>query len=253
MSSTGARRSLVPFALALFAGVTAIAGTAAGLGVPATATPVAAPAAQAAAVRAPLASLATMGDVGGVGESGEAGTLEPAFLTADQMPLGERYGTWKRTGSFAGVPAAPVFCLDSALPAEQTRYVAFRGKKAVSAQQFVTLTESAAAAADLVSEVGSQIAGCYQQWLDLEIDEYREGKRSASWKRYGGAAVEDGITFYGVFTVPPKGFARTTHLYAVGRDGSAVVVVHLAMLGPADNAPDKAFRKVTKQALAQAF
>ncbi|MGQ0630931.1 MAG: hypothetical protein ACT4P1_07800 [Sporichthyaceae bacterium] len=253
MSSTGTRRSVAPFALAVCAALTAIAGTAAGLGVPATAAPAAAPAAQTAALRTPALSLATMENVGSAREIGTAVSAEPGFLTAAQMPVGKRYGNWSRTGSFAGVPAAPVFCLEDALPAAQTRYVAFRGKKAVSAQEFVTVTGSEAAAVDLVNTVGIQIADCYQRWLDLDIDDYREGKRTASWKRYGGAEVEEGITFYGVFTVPPRGFARTTHLYAVGRDGNAVVVVHLAMLGPSDNAPDKAFRKLTKQALAQAF
>lgn len=232
---------LATAALAFCAAGTAFGGLVAGLGVPAAASDAAAPAPMRPAETAETA------------ESGEGVSLAPGFLKATQLPQGKRYGTWKASRVYAGVPRNPKFCLDGALPAPQTRYVTYRGKTNVTAEEFVTVTESDAAAQALVASLRSQIQSCYQEWLDTDIPQYRDGLRKASWKRYGTERVEDGMTVIGVFTVPPKGFVKTSHLYAIGRDGRVVVVFHLGVPGDRSNAPVKGFTKAGAKGLRQAL
>lgn len=256
-SGRSVRGGLATAALALFAGATAIAGTVAGLGVPAAASSAAEPATGeigTAVSRGQIGTAASRGQIGTAVSRGQIGTavaVNPTFLTSSQLPQGKRYGSWSASRVYSGTPKSPVFCLDDALPAADTRYVSYKGKKNVAAQEFVTETESEAAAVALVSSLRTQIQDCYTEWLDLKIPAYSSGKRKASWKRYGTEKIEDGMTVFGVFTVPPKGFAKTTHLYAVGRDGNAVMVLHLGVLGSRGDAPVKSFTKSGKRALRQ--
>lgn len=238
MTTLRLRSRLATAALALCAAGTAFGGLVAGLGVPAAASDAAAPA----------ATLPTE-----TPEIRPGVALAPGFLTASQLPQGKRYGTWKAGRIYEGVPRNPKFCLEGALPAPETSYVTYRGKTNVAAEEYVTVTDSAAAARALVASLRSQIQACYQQWLDTDIPQYRDSERRASWKRYGTAQVEDGLTVIGVFTVPPKGFVRTSHLYAIGRDGHVVVLLHLGVPGDRSNAPVKGFTKVGAKGLRQVF
>ena len=238
MTTLRLRSRLATAALAVCAAGTAFGGLVAGLGVPAAASDAAAPA----------ATVPTE-----TPEIGQGVSLAPGFLKAAQLPQGKRYGTWKAGRIYQGMPRNPKFCLDGALPPAETSYVTYRGKTNVAAEEFITVTDSAAAAQALVASVRSQIQGCYQEWLDTDIPQYRDGERRASWKRYGTAQVEDGMTVIGVFTVPPKGFVKTSHLYAIGRDGHVVVVFHLGVPGDRSNAPVKGFTKVGAKGLRQAF
>ncbi|GAA0622366.1 hypothetical protein GCM10009547_26540 [Sporichthya brevicatena] len=236
MTTLRIRGRIATAALALCAAGTAFGGLVAGLGVPAAATDVAAP--------APSEKQ----------EIGVGVSRLPSFLKTSQLPQGSRYGKWKASGVYTGTPRNPKFCLGhDVLPAAETRYRTYRGKKNVAAEEFVTIADNEAAAAALVSKLRTQIQGCYSEWLDADIPQYREGKRSASWKRYNTYAVEDGMTVIGVFTVPPKGFVKTTHLYAVGRDGAMVVVLHLGVPGGKAKAPAAKFTTAGATALRQAL
>ena len=238
MTTLRLRSRLASAALAVCAAGTAFGGLVAGLGVPAAASDAAAPAAMLPTEDA---------------EIGAAVSSNPNFLKAAQLPQGTRYGTWRASRIYTGMPRNPKFCLERALPARETRYVTYRGKTNVGAEEFVTVTESDAAARALAASVRSQIQSCYQRWLDKDIPEYADGKRTASWKRYGTQEVEDGMTVIGVFTVPPKGFSKTSHLYAIGRDGHVVVVFHLGLPGTRSNAPVERFTKVGAKGLRQVF
>ncbi len=238
MSSVRLRGRLATAALALFAGSTAIAGTVAGLGVHAVASGAAAPAPA-------VASSA--------GEIGQAVSLDPGFLRTSQLPQGPRFGRWSAGRIYNGVPKTATFCLDDALPAPETRYVSYKGKKNVAAQEYVTVLDTETEARALVASLRAQIQRCYTEWLDLDIPAYKNGQRTASWKRYGTKKIEDGLTVFGVFTVPPKGFAKTTHLYGVGRDGNAVMVMHLGVIGARGDAPVKSFTKSAGKGLRQVF
>ncbi|HVE28101.1 MAG TPA: hypothetical protein VNC22_21995 [Sporichthya sp.] len=247
MTTLRLRGRLASAALALCASGTAFGGLVAGLGVPAAATDVAAPA-------APLAAASTSGAGPEIGpEIGDAVSIDPLFLRSSQLPQGARYGTWRTSRIYTGVPRHPKFCLDGALPAPETRYVTYRGKTNVAGEEFVTVAGSDSEAAALVNALRTQIQGCYQDWLDADIPAYSSGQRSASWKRYGTAQVEDGMTVIGVFTVPPKGFVKMSHLFAIGRDGNVVVVFHLGVPGGKGKAPVAGFTKAGAQALRQVF
>lgn len=238
MTTLRLRGRVATAALALCAAGTAFGGLVAGLGVPAAASNLAAPAA------------ALPADGPQIGEGVSRG---PSFLSTSQLPQGSRYGKWKGSGVYTGTPKNPKFCLENVLPAAETKYRTYRGKKNVAAEEFVTVADSPAAAAELVSKVRAQVQACYRTWLDTDIPQYREGKRKASFKRYGTETVEDGMTVIGVFTVPPKGFVKTSHLYAIGRDGSFVVVLHLGVPGTKANAPVGKFTSSGAKALRQAF
>jgi hypothetical protein len=240
MTTLRLRSRLATAALAITAAGTAFGGLVAGLGVPAAANAVAAPAA------APMVSE-------GPGEIGEGVSLDPSFLKAGQLPQGTRYGTWKASGIYTGTPRNPKFCLKDAFPAAETRYKTYRGKTNVAAEEFITVTGSDAEAQALVNALRTQIQSCYQTWLNTDIPQYRDGKRKASFKRYGTVQVEDGMTVIGVFTVPPKGFVKTSHLYAIGLDGNKVVVLHLGVPGDKTNAPVAGFTKAGAKGLRQAF
>ena len=241
MTSLRLRGRLASAALALCASGTAFGGLVAGLGVPAAASGVAAP-------QTSVASTASEGP-----EIGDAVSRAPGFLTAAQLPQGKRYGTWRTSRIYSGVPRHAKFCLDGVLPAAETRYVTYRGKTGVAGEEFVSVADSDADAAALVNSLRTKVQGCYQEWLNADIPAYNSGQRKASWKRYGTAQVEDGMTVIGVFTVPPKGFVKTAHLYAIGRDGNVVVVFHLGVPGGKGNAPVAGFSKAGAKALRQVF
>ena len=243
MTQLRLRGRLASAALALCASGTAFGGLVAGLGVPAAASDVAAPA-------APV-SAAAVADEGP--SIGDAVSIDPFFLKSSQLPQGARYGTWKNSRIYNGVPRHPKFCLDGVLPAAETRYVTYRGKTGVAGEEFVSVTGSDSEAVALVNAIRTQVQGCFQEWLDSDIPAYQNGRRSASFKRYGTAQVEDGMTVIGVFTVPPKGFVKTSHLYAIGRDGNIVVVFHLGVPGGKNKAPVAGFSKAGAKALRQVF
>ncbi len=237
MTTLRLRSRLATAALAITAAGTAFGGLVAGLGVPASATAVAAPAAS----------------DNGPGEIGTGVSLAPSFLKASQLPQGNRYGTWKASKIYTGTPRNPKFCLEDVLPAAETRYKTYRGKTNVAAEEFITVTGSDTEAQALVNEVRAQVQSCFQTWLNADIPQYRDGHRKASWKRYGTTRVADGMTVVGVFTVPPKGFVKTSHLYAIGRDGNKVVIFHLGVPGDRSNAPVAGFTKAGAKGLRQAF
>lgn len=240
MTTLRLRSRLATAALAVTAAGTAFGGLVAGLGVPAAASDVAAPA-------SPV-SVTSDGP-----EIGEGVSRDPQFLKSSQLPQGTRYGKWKASRVYTGMPKNAKFCLAGALPAAETQYVTYRGKTGVAGEEFVTVTGSDAEAIALVDALKTKIQGCYQEWLNTDIPQYREGHRKASWKRYGTEKVADGMTVIGVFTVPPKGFVKTAHLYAIGRDGNVITLVHLGVPGDRTNAPVAGFTKASAKAVRQAL
>jgi hypothetical protein len=104
-----------------------------------------------------------------------------------------------------------------------------------------------------MAKLRTQIQGCYQQWLNLEIPAYHNGRRTASWVRYASTGAPNDPTVYGVFTVPPAGYDPATNLYAVGRRGNTVMVMHLVLVGDKTDAPIAAFRSSAQAAVAALY
>jgi hypothetical protein len=172
----------------------------------------------------------------------------PLFVSTDALPQGARFGSWRAGAAITGVPGRAPFCLGGKFDPGRTKYRVYSGAPKVTAQEYISVMPSEAAAGALVSKVGEQLQQCYRNWLALDIKAYHDHKRSASWERY---ASDDprGMTVYGVFTVPPKGYDPATHMYAVGREGSTVVLLHMSLVGSRDNAPVTPFTKAANTAL----
>ncbi len=134
--------------------------------------------------------------------------------------------------------------------ADQTSYRAYTGSAPkVSAQEYLIQAGSEAEATQLTDKLGTRLQNCYKEWLNLEIEAYNDAPRTASWERYRTTSVADGLTVYGVFTSPPKKFDKATHMYAVGRDGDRVMVLHLSLVGTQKTAPDSVFRSSAAHAV----
>ena len=57
-----------------------------------------------------------------------------------------------------------------------------------------------------------------------------------------------------MFTVPPKKAADPmTHMFAVGREGSTVMVVHMGVVGAKSRAPVNSFTTTAKKALRRLY
>ncbi|MGQ0467715.1 MAG: hypothetical protein ACT4QG_20650 [Sporichthyaceae bacterium] len=169
---------------------------------------------------------------------------EPRFVDPADLPQGARFGDWGASAVREGLPKRAGFCLDGMFKAEQTSYRSYRSNAPkVSAQEYLVQAGSETAAATLVAKLGQRLENCYREWLNLDIEAYDGAGRTASWERYRSTNIADGLTIYGVFTVPPKGFDKATHLYGVGRDGERVMVLHMSLVGPHSEAPDGVFRQ----------
>lgn len=213
----------------LLAAGTAIAGVITGLGVPSSASEA-----------SPSTAAVT--------------TLDgPNYLTATALPQGARFGTWSAGQIVNGLPAKAPFCLDNAFDPATTSNRPYAGKSKVAAEELVSVLPNAQAADALTAKLRTQIQGCFQQWLNMDIPAYRTGKRTASWVRYASTSAPNDPTIYGVFTVPPAGYDPATNLYAVGRRGNTVMVVHLVLVGDKTDAPTAAFRSSAQAAVAALY
>lgn len=226
---------LASVSLAVCAGITAVAGLATGVVVPAGA----------AGGRAVSASLVP---------AVASGPTEAKFLTAAQLPQGPRYRSWKAMPARAGLPDPRTFCLGGTMSPTTTSYTAYRSGTEAGAQHFIAVGATDARATALAAKLKAKIQGCFQEWLELTGHSIYQGKRiTASWKRYGTYDVADGLTVWGVFTSPPKPTPPTTHLYAVGRDGRTVTVLHLGLNGVQKDAPAGPFTETAETAMREMY
>lgn len=229
MESQGVSGRARTIGVGLLAAGTAIAGVITGLGVPSSASETS-------------PSTAAVTTVDG-----------PNYLTATALPQGDRFGSWSAGPVDNGLPAKSPFCLDGVFDPSSTGHRSYFGKSKVAAEELVSVPGSGQAADALVAKLRTQIQGCYQQWLNMDIPAYRNGKRSASWVRYASSDSPTEPTIYGVFTVPPPGFDHATNLFAVGRRGNAVMLMHLVLVGDKADAPATAFRASAVAAVAALY
>ncbi len=177
----------------------------------------------------------------------------PNYLAAAALPQGARFGSWTAGPIDNGLPAKSPFCLDGVFDPSNTGNRGYYGKSKVAAEEMVSVLGSPQAAADLVTKLRTQIQGCYQQWLNMDIPTYRKGHRSASWVRYASSDSPADPTIYGVFTVPPPGFDHATNLYAVGQRGNTVMVMHMVLVGDQGDAPAAQFRSSAMAAMSTLY
>jgi hypothetical protein len=172
----------------------------------------------------------------------------PLFVSTDALPQGARFGSWHGGAAITGVPGRAPFCLGGKFDPGHTKYRTYSASPKVNAQEYISVMPSEAAASALISKLGAQLQDCYRNWLAMDIKAYHDHKRSASWEKYA-SDTPGGMTVYGVFTVPPKGYDPATHMYAVGREGSTVLLMHMSIVGGRDSAPVTSFTKAADTAL----
>jgi hypothetical protein len=228
-------RRVTSVALAACAGITAIAGVATGIAVPAGAAGGRGGDSASAAVVAPVVA-------------------SPRFLTAAQLPVSNRFGAWSASAVKPGLPTPRKFCL-TGMPSDGTRYETFRSVKSAFGEEYVTVAETPESADALVRQLRTAIQGCHKYWLNtVSKGVYKYGKITASWSRYATYDISDGLRIYGVFTVPPKKAADPmSHMFAIGREGASVMVLHLGVTGSKDKAPVNSFTTTAKRALRELY
>jgi hypothetical protein len=182
-----------------------------------------------------------------------AASTGPLFVNTDALPQGPRFGSWHGGAAIDGLPAKAPFCLSGEFAAKATKYRPYSAAPKVAGQEYISTQGTVAAADALVSKLGRDLQECYRQWLSLNIPAYHDHKRSASWERYTSSTSAGVLTVYGVYTVPPKGFDPATHLFAVGRQGNTVMLLHISLVGTRSNAPVSEFTKSANTALQVMF
>ena len=196
------------------------------------------------AVGAPAAGAATHGTAG----SGDAAvrTLRvqpPPFLKPAELPP-HASSAWFAGPVTAGLPDPEPFCLDGGvLPGGAgTHHRFFHTDYDTHAAQVSVVTGSTEQARRLAVSWEGTIAGCAADWLR------NTPGGTAAWNDYGTVAVGDGAHVYGVHTSVPDS-EPGVHLFAVGRSGTRVTVVHWARMGDLTQAPVSAFKKTAKAAV----
>lgn len=174
--------------------------------------------------------------------SAKPGAAEPSFLSATDLPTGDRYGTWNAQGEESGLPDPEYFCITGELPADETEYQTYGSDLDAEVRQFIVSAESGDEAEDLVETLNTAVDGCVERYAKaFPVDE-------VSGEKYGEMDLGEGVTLAGRFFAP-KDSEYSMQLYAVGRSGSTVTVVVLGQMDKAAEAPLDAFKSTVTAAM----
>ncbi|MFD7629216.1 hypothetical protein ACFV7Q_24855 [Streptomyces sp. NPDC059851] len=165
----------------------------------------------------------------------------PAFLDARELP--RQAGTaWHAGPVTAGVPDPLPFCVGEALPGATSRHRAFWTDVDTNAVQVTVVERDETAARSLAALLDAAVEGC------AERVEQQDPDVSAEWRDFGRVEAEEGARVQGVRTTHAWA-GIDVHLFAVGRDGRTVTVVHWGRMGTFRDAPVSAFKKTTRTAV----
>ncbi|CAM5517561.1 hypothetical protein [Streptomyces aurantiogriseus] len=168
----------------------------------------------------------------------------PGFLAAKDLPP-HLSSTWTAGKVTPGVPEEVEVdrCLGMALPGHASSWHRdFWTDLDASARQITVVLKDTRAAKGLASRLNKDIKSCPTriEQADPEVE--------ATLKDYGTLNVEEGAHVHGLHTETSWG-ATDIRLLSVGRDGRTVTVVDWGRLGDFGDAPVKAFKKTTTQAV----
>ncbi|MER6997721.1 hypothetical protein [Streptomyces sp. NPDC000410] len=165
----------------------------------------------------------------------------PAFLDARELP--PQAGTaWHSGPVTAGTPDPLPFCVGEALPGATSRHRAFWTDVDTNAVQVTVVERDETAASSLAALFGTAVKGCAERAQQQDPD------IKAEWRDFGRVVTEDGASVQGVRTTHAW-TGNDVHLFAVGRDGRTVTVVHWGRMGTFADAPVDAFKKSTRTAV----
>jgi hypothetical protein len=161
------------------------------------------------------------------------------FLTRTQLP--KAGGPWTASAQKAGLPKPMYTCVKGVVPAAKSRSVTFHGDMTAEVRETITVTNSYRDAKKLVHDLRSAITNCHDRLRDVtRVD------------RIGKWTTEDGLSLDAVYTAPPNS-EYNYQLFAVGRDGRAVVLTTYSDVGRKGEAPIAAFTSTAKRGLSKAF
>ncbi|NXY96416.1 hypothetical protein HYE82_18870 [Streptomyces sp. BR123] len=164
----------------------------------------------------------------------------PAFLDPRELP--RQAGTaWQAGPVTSGVPDPLPFCVGEALPGATSRHRAFWTDVDTNAVQVTVVERDEAAARSLAALLDSAVRGCAER-VEQDPDV------TAEWRDFGRVQAEEGARVQGVRTVHAWA-GNDVHLFAVGRDGRTVTVVHWGRMGTFHDAPVNAFKNTTRTAV----
>ncbi|MGW5343992.1 hypothetical protein [Streptomyces sp. HUAS TT3] len=165
----------------------------------------------------------------------------PAFLDARELP--RQTGTaWHAGPVTAGVPDPLPFCVGEALPGATSRHRAFWTDLDTNAVQVTVVERDEAAARSLAALFDAAVKSCADRVAQQDPDV------KAEWRDFGRVEVEEGARVQGVRTAHAWA-GNDVHLFAVGRDGRTVTVVHWGRMGTFQDAPVNAFKNTTRTAV----
>lgn len=184
--------------------------------------------------------------VAGVALTGLAVTTASAggkgtFLVKADLPQASQYTPWTAQAKKSGLPKPMYTCIAGILPAGKSKSQTFSSDMTAEVREIITVTKNKTEAKALVSKLRNAIANC-----DDKLDDVTGIARIARYK------TADGLTLDAVYTAPPNS-EYNYQLFAVGRDGKAVVVTTFGDMGQEGEAPVTAFTTTAKRALQKAF
>ncbi|EPH44649.1 hypothetical protein STRAU_2207 [Streptomyces aurantiacus JA 4570] len=176
--------------------------------------------------------------VGTVPAAADEGT--PRFLAPSELPP-HASSDWYAGPVTAGQPDPLPMCGGEALPSISV-HRAYRTDLDTGALQVTVVERSEQRAKDFAELVRKDLAGCAKKVMKQNPD------ITAAQKYYGKVNAEEGAYVYGVHTKAPWG-ASDINMYAVGRDGNTVTLVHWGQMGGFADAPVAGFKTTTATAV----
>ncbi|ARZ67968.1 hypothetical protein M1P56_28400 [Streptomyces sp. HU2014] len=194
----------------------------------------------AAAVAVTLA-VTTAGTAGAEGVRAAA----PAFLEPSELP--PHPGGWRAGPVEPGLPEGGVPCVVAAVLDGQEDRAAHRRfftDLDTGADQVTLTAAGEAQAAALVRAAERSLRGCAARVVQ------QEPRAKAEMRDFGAVNAGDGGRVLGMQSVHPQS-SWDINLFAVGRSGTKVTLVHWGRMGRWADAPVPAFKKTTATALAR--
>ena len=191
--------------------------------------------------RAALAGSAVAGlALAGLSVLPAAASTSGTFLAKGDLPQGS-YAPWTASAPKSGLPKPMYTCIKGILPGASSHSKTFSGDMTAEVREIITVTKSKQDARNLVHSLRNAITNCEAKLSDVtDVD------------RIGRWTTEDGLTLDAVYTAPQNS-EYNYQLFAVGRDGRAVVVTTFSDMGKQGDAPISAFTTTAKKALRKAF
>ncbi|MFD0412368.1 hypothetical protein [Streptomyces sp. NPDC127108] len=180
--------------------------------------------------------------VGTVPAAAAEGT--PKFLSASELPP-HASSAWHAGPITSGQPDPLPMCGGEALPSTSV-HRAYRTDLDTGALQVTVVERDVQRAKAFAELLRKDLAGCAKKVMAQYPDV------TAAQKYYGKVDVEEGAHVYGVHTEASWG-ASDINMYAVGRDGRTVTLVHWGQMGDFSDAPVSAFKTTTATAVKKLY